>query len=258
MTCKTCGLLADARSLLAEELYPLDSADNTPSCSVPSPQPTSDRCCCKGSMVEALRLLCGENVGSVVDFDTFFFLTDALAVGSSLSFPGDDIDNISSPTATLQRFSPGNCTLLDVSGTAYPATIGSDDEVLDNVDQLSLCALKAVAFQIAEANCTRECGDSNYDRAIRAIRRAIRAEGGNTGACGTCGAHCDCDDCCCVDGILNELSARNLSRQVTITAGPLVLQNVTVLGSTGSVLVLASEALSRVYLVCANAIEAIG
>lgn len=216
-----------------------------------------DGCCCKPSMVEALRLLCGECLNSLVDFNAFFFLTDALAVGSPLSVPGTDTDNITTPTATLERFSPCNCDLLDVSGVAYVAVPGSSDIILEDVDQLSLCALKAVAFQIEASECDDECEGTNYRRAVRAIRRAIRAEGGDTGACGRCAAHCDCDDCCCASGILQELSTRNLSRQVTLAAGPLVLQNVTVLGSIGAALVLADEALSRVYLVCANAVEAI-
>jgi len=217
-----------------------------------------NRCCCKASMVEALRLLCGECLGSLVNFDQFFFLTDHLAVGSPLAVPGTDTDNITTPTASLERFSPCNCDLLDVSGTAYTTELGSTAVVMDDVDQLSLCALKAVAFQIEPSECDDECEGTNYRRAVRAIRRAIRAEGGDTGACGRCAAHCDCDDCCCASGMIQELSTRNLSRQVTLTTGTLVLRDVTVFGSIGSALVLGDEGLSRFYLVCANAIEAIG
>ncbi len=222
------------------------------------PQQEETRCCCKPAMAEALRLLCSECLSSVVDFNAFFFLTDALAVGSPLAIPGTDTDNITTPTASLERFSPCNCDLLEVSGVAYATVPGSTTVVMEDVDQLSLCALKAVAFQIEPSVCDDECEDTNYRQAVRAIRRAIRAEGGDTNACGTCGAHCDCDDCCCAAGVVRELSSRNLSRQATLVAGTLVLQNVTVLGSIGSALVLADEALSRVYLVCANAVEAIG
>lgn len=214
-------------------------------------------CCCKPSMVEALRLLCGNTLGSLVDFNAFFFLTDSLAVGSTLSVPGEDTDNITTPTASLRRFSPCNCDLLDVAGPAYFAVPGTDNMALENLEQLSLCAIKAIAFQVTEADCPRDCDDSNYRRAVRAIRRAIQAEGGNTSACAACQAHCDCDDCCCAAGVLTELSSRNLSRLATLTAGPLVLQNVTVLGSVGSVLVLSDEDLSRFYLVCANSVEAL-
>ena len=208
-------------------------------------------------MVEALRLLCGNTLGSLVDFNAFFFLTDSLAVGSALSLPGEDTDNISTPTAGLRRFSPCNCDLLDITGTAFFAVPGTENVALGNLEQLSLCSIKAIAFQISDADCPRDCDDSNYRRAVRAIRRAIQAEGGDTSPCTPCQAHCDCDDCCCAAGLLTELSSRNLSRLATLTAGPLVLQNVTVLGSIGSVLVLADEGLSRFYLVCANSIEAL-
>lgn len=243
---------------------PLTNRDDFPSCgctavtdddSVTTPPVT---CCCKSSMVEALRLLCGTTLGSLVDFDTFFFLTDSLAVGSPLSTPKEDIDNISNPSAGLRRLAPCNCDLLDVTGTAYFAVPGNDCVALEDLDQLSLCAVKAIAFQVMEGECPRDCDDSNYRRAVRAIRRAIRTEGGSTGACASCQAHCDCDDCCCAAGVLTELSSRNLSRQATLTVGPLILQKVTVLGSVGSVLVLASECLNRFYLVCADSIEALG
>lgn len=258
-----------ARAAAAEENFPCPcgGAVNETACPIvedspceayeePRPKVT---CCCKASMVEALRLLCGESVSSLVDFESFFFLTDSLAVGSALSAPGTDTDNIEDPDASLRRFSPCNCDLLDVGGAAYFAAPGGS-VALSDVEQLSLCAIKAVAFQLLEDEEPEEgcCRETNYHKATWAIRRAIRAEGGNTSACGRCAAHCDCDDCCCAAGIVQELSSRNLSRQVTLTAGPLVLQNVAVLGSVGSVLVLGDEDLRRFYLVCANAVEAIG
>lgn len=252
----------DCCPLTAEELFPVAEAYpyQSETCSGAQTQENEGQrtCCCKSSMEDALRLLCGNALGSLVDFDAFFFLTNSLAVGSALSAPGDDTDNITTPTASLRRFSPCNCDLLEVGGTAYFAVPDDTTVALESVNQLTLCALKAVAFQISEADCPRDCDDTNYRRAVRAIRRAIRAEGGDTGACGLCQAHCDCDNCCCAQGILQELSTRNLSRLATLTAGPLVLQNVTVLGSIGSVLVMASEALNRFYLVCANAVESLG
>ena len=107
-----------------------------------------------------------------------------------------------------------------------------------------------------EAALTRAGFDPDYG--ARPLRRAIRAEGGNTSGCAPCGAHCDCDGCCCDEGLLAELATRNLSRQATLTVGPLVLQDVTVLGSIGSVLVLADEAQRRIYFVCVSGVEALG
>ena len=44
----------------------------------------------------------------------------------------------------------------------------------------------------------------------------------------------------------------------TLTVGPMVLQNVTVLGAVGSVLILAEETQERIYFVCTSQIEALG
>lgn len=255
--CSYCR--ASERPLSAEEIFPVCSCDAGEEAMCPaSPFTSADLCCCKSSMVEALRLLCGNTLGSLVDFNAFFFLTDALAVGSPLSISCTGTDNISTPCAGLRRFAPCNCDLLDVTGTAYFAIPGTTAVALDDITQLSLCAIKAIAFQIKEAECPRDCDDSNFHRAIRALRRAIQAEGGTTSSCASCQAHCDCDDCCCASGLLTELSTRNLSRLATLAVGPMILRDVTVLGSIGSVLVLADEDLSRVYLVCANAVEALG
>lgn len=252
------GLAACCPLLTAEEAYPCGREDDERPCR-PDPEPDADRCCCKDAMADALRLLCGGTLGSLVDFDSFFFLTGSLAIGSALSIPGTDADNIADPSASLRRFSPCSCGLLDVSGVAYfPLPMGAP-VALEDVDQLSLCALKAAAFGVVDADCERECGDANYDRAVRALRRAIRAGGGDTNACARRSSDDrDCDGCCCAEGILTELSTRNLSRTATFTVGGLVLQNVTVLGSVGSALVLTDAELERFYLVCASAIEALG
>lgn len=252
--------VTDDVPLTAEEVYPscpLNTEGTRCGCSVPDTAAT-ETCCCKGSMVDALRLLCGDALSNLVNFDAFFFLTDAISLGSALTVPATDTDNIGTPAASLRRFSPCNCDLLDVSGTAYFAAPGQTNTALTSTDLLSICALKAVAFDLLPADGQTEDLPTPYRRAVWAIRRAIQAEGGTTGGCGACQAHCDCDDCCCASGILAELSTRNLSRTATLAVGSMVLQNVTVLGSIGSVLVLGSEALNRFYLVCANAVELLG
>ncbi len=270
------GVAVDS-AIPAEEAFPCGCAQEAAascnccplptSCACPSPapvvpEPTNDTpCCCKASMAEALRLLCDPTLASLVDFDTFFFLTNSLSVGGALNVPTTTADNLDAIGASFRRFSPCNCDLLDVGGTAYFAIPGSASVALEGVDQISLCAVKAVAFQLlpteAEEPATAACCEP-FQVALRSIRRAIQAEGGTTNACGTCAAHCDCDNCCCNAGILAELSTRNLSRMATLTAGPLVLQNVTVIGSLGSVLVLADEDTERFYLVCADHVEALG
>lgn len=264
------------RAVPAEEAFPCEcaQAQSCTECScaccplptapcpspIPEPEPVEAPCCCKASMAEALRLLCDPTLASLVDFDAFFFLTDSLSVGGALNAPTTTTDNLAAITASFRRFSPCNCDLLDVGGSAYFAHPGTATLVLEDVDQINLCSVRAVAFQLTadmpDEPTTPYC--EPYQIALRSIRRAIQAEGGTTNACGSCGAHCDCDNCCCNAGILAELSTRNLSRQATLTAGPLVLQNVTVVGSLGSVLVLTDEATERFYLVCTNSVEVLG
>lgn len=255
---------AETAAISAEELFPACSlADAEASgcgCGCEQSEPeTMPTCCCKASMVKALRLLCNSELASLVDFNAFFFLTGSLTVGGTLAVPTtDDPDNIEELTASFRRFSPCNCDLVDVDGTAYFATPGESYTALENMEQLSLCSLKALAFELITIEDPDEPEGASYRRAVRILRRAIRAENETTTSCGACGAHCDCENCCCDAGILAELATRNLSRQATLTAGPLVLQNVTVLGAVGSVLVLANEEDERVYFVCVSQVEALG
>lgn len=252
----------DPTALTAEELFPACPLSDT--CSS-QPEQTSVPVCCKASIAEALRLLCDPALASLVDFDAFFFLTDNLAVGGALTVPGPAPDNLSELAAAFQRFSPCTCDLIDVDGTAYFATPGTAAVALEAVEQLSLCAVKAVAFGLIDPACPSECSDTAYRRTVRRLHRTIRAKGGDTSGCASCvggsicaNADCDRDTYCCNAGILSELATRNLSRMATLTVGPMVLQNVTVLGAVGSVLILAEETQERIYFVCTSQIEALG
>ena len=49
-----------------------------------------------------------------------------------------------------------------------------------------------------------------------------------------------------------------VSRTATLSAGPLLLENVQVLGQLGQLLVLANSTDERFYLVCADKIDFIG
>lgn len=257
----------DPAAPYTQEIYPSCPLNTTgtdvcdPGCRQTDPEPLPT-CCCKASMAEALRLLCGTELADLVDFESFFFLTDALAIGGPLTVPSSGPDNIGGLNASFRRFSPCNCDLIDVDGTAYFAIPGTAATALDPVDQLTLCSVKAIAFGLTDPDCPEECPDAVYRRVLRSIRRAIRAEGGETSGCATCDrgstSQCDCEDCCCDTGVLTELASRNLSHLATLTAGNLVLQNVTVLGAVGSVLVLADEDQQRIYFVCASTVEALG
>lgn len=223
--------------------------------------------CCKTSMRSALKLLCCNAIADYVNFDAFAFLTDFNMVGATpASMTAGENDNLDALNGTFRRFSPCNCDMIDIAGTVmtpYGATV--------TVDEASLCALSAIAFQLlpaptadtsattaAAATTTTVCcpADTNLFR-YRRVRDLLQAELQSTDRpCGECVCSCNCtDDCCCTDGVLNALSNTALNKRTTLTAGQLSLRNVTALGTIGSVLVLGNEEDSRFYFVCANKVE---
>lgn len=212
--------------------------------------------CQNCGMANALGLLCNDELSSLVDFNACFFLTDTLAVGSPLAVPAaGDTDNIAqAPAASLKRFTPNSSDLIDVAGTAYFAIPGSSIVALDPVDQLNACALKAAAFNLEALDCIPECPDSVYRWTVRALRSAIEECGGETGASCSCGG----SNCQCNATMAEQLSSLNLSRSVTLAAGGLVLNGVSVIGSLGDTLVLASEDAERLYFVDTAYVEATG
>ena len=63
------------------------------------------------------------------------------------------------------------------------------------------------------------------------------------------------NDCCSVADALTTAAAVRAS---TVVAGPLVVQNSTILGQIGSILVMANSTDNRFYFICANAIDFMG
>lgn len=223
------------------------------------PHRDRDNCtCCKMSLRDALRLLCSDEVSDYVDFDAFAFLTEANAVGALPRAMGsNDVDNLGPLSATFRRFTPGTCDLIDVEGTVYTPFGRTAD-----VEEASLCALTAIAFQLRTPDdevqtvsgcCCAETAASQFRR----VRDLLQNELEETcRPCGQCQSGCDCrDDCCCAEGVLRTLSNASMNQRTTLTAGQLSLRNAIALGSVGSVLVLANEEDYRFYFVCANKVE---
>ena len=216
-----------------------------------------DSCtCCKESLRDALRLLCSGEISSYVNFDTFAYITEANAVGAlPRSMGAEDIDNLGPLSGTFRRFTPGTCDLIDIEGTVNTPFGPTVD-----VEEASLCSLSAIAFQLrapsgeATSGC---CCTETASLLFRRVRDLLQAELEDTcHPCGQCRSGCDCrDDCCCAEGILRSLSNVAMNQRTTLTAGQLSLNGATALGSIGNVLVLANEADSRFYFVCANKIE---
>lgn len=225
-----------------------------------------DGCCCKQSFRAALQLLCNPVLAALLDFSAVAFVTDDYLAGSVPQTPtvpesGTPADNLAETlTGTFRRFSPCDCDLLDINAPVYPTDVTSDVSVL-TAAQMSLCALDALAIQAAEATAEGDLSEEEMAAFnFRRIQAILSAR--TTNSCVLTSEHhcqsCDEEGCCCSQGLLSALSQGNLSRQVSLVAGPLVLTNVTLLGTVGNVLVLANDNDYRIYFVCVNSVQFIG
>lgn len=230
---------------------------------IPKPTPVPEireGCCCKQSFRAALQLLCDSQIASLVDFDAAVFLTDTYSAGATLNTTVPETtptDNLGTPSGSFLRLSSCNCDLLEISATLYmpPATSTGA-----TATQVSLCELAAIALQVAQGTAegdvtAPEATTRNY-RCLKQLLSQRLAPCNSR--CGECSCKCDCDDCCCAAGVLSVLADNNLSRKVTLAAGQLVLQGVTLLGTLGNVLVLANDEDQRIYFVCAAKVQFLG
>lgn len=216
-------------------------------------------CCCKQSFRAALQLLCNSQLATLLDFNQAAFITDTYVAGATINTSPagtTPADNLNTMSGSFRRFSPCNCDLLEIS-----ALVNTPPETSTGVTatQVPLCQLTAVALQTATApasgDITSEQATANNFQTIQKILTQCLTP--CSAPCGTCACSCVCsdDECCCAAGLLSTLSQSNLSRKVTIVAGPLTLQGVTLLGTVGNVLVLANSTNNRIYFVCVNQIQ---
>jgi len=230
-------------------------------CPTPCP-PVADveeGCCCKQSFRAALQLLCNSQLATLLDFNQAAFVTDTYVAGATINTTPagtTPADNLNTMSGSFRRFSPCNCDLLEIS-----ALVNTPPETSTGVTatQVPLCQLTAVALQTATAPAS---GDITSDQAtannFQTIQKILsQCLNSCSNPCGACACCCTCsdDDCCCAAGLLSTLSQSNLSRRVTLVAGPLVLQGVTLLGTVGNVLVLSNSTNNRIYFVCVNQIQ---
>lgn len=173
--------------------------------------------------------------------------------------PCGQSDNLGPLSGSFRRFAPCSCDLLDIDAKLYtPASRGC----VFTASQVNLCQLDAVVIQGAAA-CP-EGGLNAEEAAARNFRclRTLLAQRLNPcgGPCDPdcCSCACDGRDCCCAAGLLATLAQNNLRRRVSLAAGLLVLQDVTLLGAVGNVLVLANDCDKRLYFVCVNSVQFIG
>ena len=259
-------------------------------CAVPTPVPkppqVDEGCCCKQSFRAALGLLCDPQISGLLDFDGAAFLTGVYTAGAALSCgkpaaekpeprgrdddktpcrpeppappePNKPSDNLGKLTGSFRRFAPCTCDLLDIDAGLYAA---GEKPCGFTANQVSLCQLDAVVIQGAGAAAKGGLFASDAAKDFRCLCDRLTQRLGPAGdVCGqVCSCACDGRDCCCAAGLLSTLARNNLSRRVSLTAGLLMLRNVTLLGTVGNVLVLCNDADERLYFVCVNGVQFIG
>lgn len=204
--------------------------------SAPTPRP----CCpCGEDFRKALELICCPQLRSLVDFSSFAFVTEQFVLGSALvpapagTTPSDNLDD---PAATYTCGADG-CETITVSGILYPATVGGE-ALAPTVTQAALCRLTAIAFNAAE---TGDGIEANFQTVSQTLSQLLRPHRPT--------------ECCSVADALTTAAAVRAS---TVTAGPLIVQNSTILGQIGSILVMANSTDNRFYFICANDISFLG
>lgn len=238
-------------------------ADETASAAVTSDCPCTmkaeeEGCCCRKNFRTALSLLGESPVAELMDFSQTVFITDHYVAGTTLETTvGADTpaDNLVEPLAGIfRRFSPCSCDLLEISAevNAVPET-----PVGITATRVNLCELVAVAIDLADTEAEGELtAEQVAARNFRWVRRYITRRLSTGCEEDICRCACTCgEDCCCAAGLLQALGEGSLSRQVTLTAGPLLLSGVDLLGAVGNVLVLANDEEQRLYFVCVTTVE---
>ncbi len=206
-----------------------------------------DDCACRRGLVQALQMLLRSGLSSLVDFQTFAFVTEDFLVGDTFvaaTPTGEAYDNLGPELAgSFNRFSPCACDFIDVTGAVFLPTAVAGDAVTGlTASRLNLCDITAIAFEVEED--TAEPPTDNYQSARRLLQRLLQ------GPCRSdsppypdpcdemCQCRCDEDDF--------------LGGSVSLVAAGLLLANMTVLGKVGKVQVLANDTDERFYFVCTD------
>lgn len=211
-------------------------------------------CDCAAGMAALLQLLCDPRIAPLVDYSQFAFFTEHYVLGTSLDCPATSTagyDNLTGPLAgSFVRIRSCSCENLEVSGQIYypiPICTGGTETPCCaegpafDAGEVGLCALTAVAFTIPAGD---ETTPTDYDQIKGLLWQALHP--GRPGTPGPTApmkpTPCDCDD---------TVAGR---KSVSVTAGPLLVGNASVLGSAGNVLVLANDTSRRIYFVCKDKI----
>lgn len=270
-------------------------------------------CCCKLSMLKVLELLNCDEFANYVNFNQAGFISDNFVAGTTIKLvelgPIAPIsnDNLTALTGTLGKVTNCNCDLLDISGNVtYSIPTLTVENVVEIIQELIavltpipgaaaiVAILNTILLAVNEAilepivailtqlltplpdiiefgslcNINAIALDTtNYAKLTSKLRKRFSKD-----CCDCCKKeeHEKCEPCCCNDGIQDEILE---DTTVSLTAGPLVLNNAEVLGKLDNVMLFgvapipATEIVipggatipvaavpGRIYLVCTDSI----
>mgnify|MGYP006980648842 CR=1 FL=1 len=216
-------------------------------------------CSCAPGLVAALQLLCRPRFAALTDYQQFAFITRDFVLGSSLNCPAaatTPYDNLTGPLdGEFVKITPDSCENLEVSGQIYypnPICTGGTETACCaegpyfDADSVRLCGLSAVAFGVTETT-DFPSAEAAYNELAKLFYQATHAGCGPMPSTPVKPTPCDRST--------GDIAGRGT---VSLTAGPLVLGNVSVLGEVGDVLILANSEDRLFYFVCRSTIGFIG
>ena len=216
-------------------------------------------CSCAPGLVAALQLLCRPRFAALTDYQQFAFITRDFVLGSSLNCPAaatTPYDNLTGPLdGEFVKITPDSCENLEVSGQIYypnPICTGGTETACCaegpyfDADSVRLCGLSAVAFGVTETT-DFPSAEAAYNELAKLFYQATHAGCGPMPSTPVKPTPCDRST--------GDIAGRGT---VSLTAGPLVLGNVSVLGEVGDVLILANSEDRLFYFVCRSNIGFIG
>ena len=229
----------------------------------PPPLPQIDEPGCKESFEAAFRLLCDCELRTLLDLDQMAFVTESFIAGANL-VPVTDASEVSDNlsitlSGSYLRPSCGTRDVLDISGAPYCPVPDVTTPLPFTATRVSLCELTAAAVQVAAMT-----GDGTLtaeEVTTRSYNRAKRLLSARLNPCRSPGETCACrlsGQCDCSGGMLDAITGCGSGRDINLTAGPLALLGVELLGTVGNVMVLAGDDSQRIYFVCLNSTAFLG
>ncbi len=196
-----------------------------------------DQCCCKLSIRRALELLSSDQIRRFLNFNAAAFISRFFLAGSNVDNTITGHTNLAvNPLAgTLFKLNRCECDRIQISGSIFFPELDGEalfsGGVAITARETPLCAMKAIAIEVAGDDADGTEQTANYN-AIRAALRRFK--------CPEEDCNAKCDECCCGNGTMSELAHGNLSGQASLTVGPLALEDVDVLACIGNALILGS------------------